>query len=293
MKRTSSTTLFLLLFAALLLFETTSAIPRPSARGSSKLQSSPKTDVKSKSKSGEQKRQRKENLVQQRKTNVSDYSKEALDYVAILKYGAALCIQVTFSFGFWRIVDWTTKTFSDPLKSLFWAKFVMVYFFNLQAGRFNILPTVSENGAGDLSPDRKRPSWTPPGWVFALMWPLFVFGTRAYTMVVVADKVGGFGNPLTLSMMLHFGIGGLWSHVNRIEQQLGVSMLLLYALFGSKAVTAYIAYRIDPNAGIALACTLSWLLAAAALGTDTWRLNPDPTTGRPQSLVPRKAKLTR
>jgi len=65
-------------------------------------------------------------------------------------------------------------------------------------------------------------------------------------------------------------------------------MLLLYALFGSKAYTAYLAYQIDQTAGVALACTLSWLGAASALGTATWRLNPNPNTGQKDPLVPMK-----
>ena len=65
-------------------------------------------------------------------------------------------------------------------------------------------------------------------------------------------------------------------------------MLLLYALFGSKAYTAYLAYQIDSRAGIALACTLFWIGAASALGTATWRLNPDPVTGKNQPLLPLK-----
>lgn len=102
------------------------------------------------------------------------------------------------------------------------------------------------------------------------------------------------GFLLVLSLNCHYCISfdvltALYTCSNRIEQQLGVSMLLLYALVGTKALAAYVAYQIDPRAGIALACTLSWLFAAAALSTATWRLNPDPKTGRPQSLVPRKA----
>lgn len=210
MKLTSSVRTLLFLLAALSLFETSSAIPRPSVRGFSKLQSTSKPFVKSKP--GHKKRQPKKNSVRQRNKIVGG-SKDVVDYGAILKYSSALCIQVTLSFGMWSLVDRTPRIFSDALNSYFWAKFAMVYFLNLQVGRFNILPTVSESLNNNRSPNRKRPSWTPPGWVFALMWPFFVFGTRAYTMAVVADKVDRFANPLTLAMMLHFGIGGLWSHV--------------------------------------------------------------------------------
>jgi len=129
----------------------------------------------------------------------------------MLNYTASLAVQSTLSVGMWMCVDWATKAVPN-LPNSRWFRFAVVYFLNLQVGIFNLLPTISER-VKDISPGRKRPSWTPPGWVFVLMWPLFVFGTRAYTMVVVADKVGRFVNPVTIAMMVHFGVGGLWSHV--------------------------------------------------------------------------------
>jgi len=228
--------------------------------------------------------------------NGVDVSQVVVDYGAILKYTTALTIQATLSIGMWMCVDWGYLKMKAALPSRSisnhrWFRIVLTYFLNATVGLFNLLPTTSDKIDGRTnSPGRIRPSWTPPGWVFVLMWPLFVFGTRAWTMVVVADRVGRFVNPVTISMMVHFAIGGVWSHVNRIEEQLGVSMILLYALFASKAYTAWLAWQIDPTAGIALACTLSWLGAAAALGTATWRLNPDPATGQTQPLVPMTMK---
>ena len=73
-----------------------------------------------------------------------------------------------------------------------------------------------------------------------------------------------------------------------MEERLGVSMLMLYGLVITKAITAYLAYRIDHTAGIALAATLSWISAAAALGTSVWKLNPDKKTGRLEPLYPVK-----
>ena len=65
-------------------------------------------------------------------------------------------------------------------------------------------------------------------------------------------------------------------------------MLMLYGMVITKAYTAYLAYQVVPSAGIALATTLSWICAAAALGTSTWKLNPDRKTGKLQSLYPTK-----
>jgi len=290
MKLTTSTTTALFLLVTTIQFKSSSGISRPFALKSPKPQQSSTTpkSIREKKMTVNKSQQLQHKTLTRGNNKSGSKDKDVtqvVDYGAMLKYTAALAVQATLSVGMWMCVDWAMKVI-PKFSNYRWFRFVLVYFLNLQVGIVNLLPTISEGR--DSSPGRKRPSWTPPGWVFVLMWPLFVFGTRAYTMVVVADKVGRFVNPVTIAMMVHFGISGLWSHVNRVENQLGLSMLLLYALFGSKAYTAYLAYQIDPRAGIALACTLSWIGAASALGTATWRINPNPITGKKDPFLPLK-----
>ena len=76
---------------------------------------------------------------------------------------------------------------------------------------------------------------------------------------------------------------------NNVERRLGFSVIVLYLLVASKAWAVYQFYRIRPRAGQLLAATLTWLIAAAALETRTWQINPDPDTGRPEPLYPAKA----
>jgi hypothetical protein len=76
---------------------------------------------------------------------------------------------------------------------------------------------------------------------------------------------------------------------NNVERRLGVSVIVLYSLALSKVFAAYKFYQIHPLAGKCLAATLTWLTAAAALETHTWRINPDPDTGKPEPLYPAKA----
>jgi len=75
-----------------------------------------------------------------------------------------------------------------------------------------------------------------------------------------------------------------------VERRLGPSVILLYALWLTKALAAYQFFRIDPLSGKWLAATLTWLTAAAALETRTWQINPDPDTGKPEPLYPAKGK---
>merc|ERR1711865_908811 len=83
-----------------------------------------------------------------------------------------------------------------------------------------------------------------------------------------------------MSLMLHLCIGNLWNTVNTIEQRLGVSAVVLWCLWWTKAYAAYQFYGVDHHAGIMLACTLPWISAAVALQTRTWQLNPMMTTTR-------------
>lgn len=71
-----------------------------------------------------------------------------------------------------------------------------------------------------------------------------------------------------------------------MERRLGVSVVLLYAMWLTKAFAALQFYRVEPRAGKLLALTLTWITAAVALTTRTWQINPDVDTGKLEPLVP-------
>jgi len=73
---------------------------------------------------------------------------------------------------------------------------------------------------------------------------------------------------------------------NNVERRLGVSVLLLYGLWLTKAFAAVQFYAVTPRAGVLLAVTLTWITAAAALQTGTWWINPDADTGGREPLLP-------
>jgi len=73
---------------------------------------------------------------------------------------------------------------------------------------------------------------------------------------------------------------------NNVEGRLGVSVVLLYSLWLTKAFAALQFYKVKPIAGKLLALTLTWITAAVALTTRTWQINPDPDSGKLEPLVP-------
>lgn len=119
-------------------------------------------------------------------------------------------------FGLFTGIDKLLSSEYVVLKKIpLWANAIFFYAFNLFTSLFSPLP--SSKGDFDTKEweyqKRNRPWWTPPGWVFAIMWPLFVFGTRAVTAAAVVDRTGVYANSAIMALMFHLCIGSLWNTV--------------------------------------------------------------------------------
>jgi len=221
----------------------------------------------------------------------SSSSYDAIDWTALVKYPVGLAGQLLLVFGFFTGIDTILAHYSS-LKVPFLANVVFLYLFKLKYSLFSLLPnSMSERRKitqeAQFREKRKVPSWTPPGIAFVFGWPLLTFGLRAVTGAMVVKVSGGlYATPAIMSLMLHLSVGNLWNTANNVEDRLGVSVVLIYALWLTKAFAAYQFYKVEPLAGKLLALTLTWLTAAAALLTRTWQINPDPVTGGREPLVP-------
>jgi hypothetical protein len=135
--------------------------------------------------------------------------RRGLDIVALAKYGVGLGVQLLLIYGIFTAIDKLVAKFA--LKIPPFANFVFFYIFNILTAALNPLKRQTET-----KEEKKfvQPSWTPPGYVFAIMWPLFVFGIRAATASMVVSASGGdFATPTLMFLMLHLGFGNLWNTV--------------------------------------------------------------------------------
>jgi len=217
---------------------------------------------------------------------------DRIDWTTAVKYPVGLAGQWSLLFGLFHTIDTVRSRYYPSLHPPFLLNVAFLYFFNLKASVFSLLPNSKDERlklevTPELREKRKVPKWTPPGVAFVLGWPLLTFGLRAVTGAMVVTASGGvWATPAIGSLMLHLAVGDLWNTANNVEDRLGVSVVLIYALWLTKAFAAYQFYRVQPLAGKLLAVTLTWISAAVALLTQTWRLNPDPVTGRLDALTP-------
>jgi len=118
----------------------------------------------------------------------------------------------------------------------------------------------------------KKPSWTPPNWVFPVAW------TTLYLLIAGSAARVAFipGAGLAMAFFaLQIALNALWTPVFFGLRRLAGGMIVLVALWVAVAATMVLFYVLDPIAGLMFVPYLVWVTIAGALNLSVWRLNPD------------------
>lgn len=121
---------------------------------------------------------------------------------------------------------------------------------------------------GDWYKSLDKPDWTPPNWLFPVVWGC-LYVLIAYAAWRVWD-ISGFGLALMvwgLQLVLNAG----WSAVFFGMRKPGLAMVELTGLWLSVAATIYIFLAIDVIAGALLIPYIIWVSIAAALNFEIVR----------------------
>jgi translocator protein len=213
---------------------------------------------------------------------------------AIGKYGAALAIQMSLFTGVFTILDKLVAITGKQIP--FAINCIIFYLFALKSRIFNPLsntrPIVSTKEIPDIMQQNKRimPSWTPPGFVFPIVWLLLIGPLRAVTTAMIYASTGSYACFPILTLMFHLSVGDVWNTINNVERRYGTSVLGIIGVYTSAAFAAFSYAQQVPLAGKLLALKLIWLSVASSLIVRTWQLNPNPQTGKPYSLLPRNGE---
>lgn len=116
-----------------------------------------------------------------------------------------------------------------------------------------------------------KPVWTPPGFVFPLVW-VTLYISMSYAAMRVA-LIDGSQQALALWAM-QIAFNTLWSPVFFGLRRMRAAMIILCCMWVAVALTTVSFYLIDPFAGALLAPYLLWVTIAGALNLSVWRRNP-------------------
>jgi tryptophan-rich sensory protein len=118
--------------------------------------------------------------------------------------------------------------------------------------------------------DLKKPSWTPPNWLFPLAWTtLYIFMSIAAARVAVQA-----GNAYAMAFFaVQIAVNTLWTPIFFGLQRIKTGLMIIVWLWFAVAATMIAFWQIDVLAGVLFVPYLIWVTVATALNYSVWRLN--------------------
>jgi len=116
----------------------------------------------------------------------------------------------------------------------------------------------------------RKPSWTPPNWLFAPVWTLL------YAMMAVAAWLAWQGVGLSWEsglFLVQLVLNAAWTWLFFGLKRPALALADILALWLAIAATLVTFWQLRPLAGLLLAPYLAWVTFAAALNAALWRLN--------------------
>jgi len=117
----------------------------------------------------------------------------------------------------------------------------------------------------------KKPSWTPPNWLFPVAWSvLYILMAAAAARVVLLPG----GGVVLAFWALQIALNTLWTPVFFGLKRIRAGMFVLSALWLAVAGCTVAMFSLDLLAGLMFLPYLAWVSVAGALNAAVWRLNP-------------------
>ena len=124
---------------------------------------------------------------------------------------------------------------------------------------------------GDWYRALKKPSWTPPDWVFPVTW-IVLYTSMSFAAARVAPMdASGYAMAF---FALQIALNTLWTPIFFGLRRMAGGMLVLSFLWAAVLATLVTFWQLDLIAGLLLVPYLIWVSIAAALNFSVWRLNP-------------------
>lgn len=123
---------------------------------------------------------------------------------------------------------------------------------------------------GEWYESLKKPTWTPPKWLFPVAW------TTLYLCISVAGArvAGAAGGSIGLALWsLQIALNTLWTPVFFGRQNMRAGMVVIGFLWLAVAATMIAFFRVDLIAGLLFVPYIIWVSVAGALNYSVMKLN--------------------
>lgn len=192
--------------------------------------------------------------------------------VGVLSQSAALLGILLASLSFSDLVP--SKVYNQPLLELlasmvvvFGSSFVGAFVDgSLSAATNQALNPTKVLGSPDWYANLQKPNWTPPGWVFPIMWLIVSKPTQlCATSRIFKYSTGGVDVKALALYTTTLALGDTWNKVFFGLECIGLGTLVITIYFAALLATAYSFYQIDALAGYYMLPTCGWVAVATML----------------------------
>ena len=128
---------------------------------------------------------------------------------------------------------------------------------------------------GEWYDNLNKPAWTPPRWVFPVVWTtLYLF--MPYAAMRVGSKAATDPNVAQALAFwaLQIALNTLWTPIFFGLHRMRAALVIIACLWLAVAATMLAFFRVDLIAGLLFVPCLVWVSAASALNASVVRLNP-------------------
>lgn len=145
---------------------------------------------------------------------------------------------------------------------------ILICFAVAGIGSVFTMPSIADWYAG-----LRKPSWTPPGWLFGPVWTV-LYLSMAVAAWLVWRRAGFSGAAVPLAAFgLQLALNLVWSIIFFSQHNIGLALVDIVLLWVAIVATIFAFRPISILAGWLLVPYLIWVTFAAALNFTIWSLN--------------------
>lgn len=119
----------------------------------------------------------------------------------------------------------------------------------------------------------QKPAWTPPDWIFPVVWPVLYILMGIAAWVVWKTKSTSLTQETFIWFYVQLVLNALWSWLFFGMHMIGLALFEIILLWIAVAITLILFWKKNPSAGLLLIPYLLWISFALALTASIWQLN--------------------